>query len=342
MPIVPEGHRLDVRASIGIAVYPEHGQERSVLLRHADVAMYAAKRNKLGYALWNDHHDEYSRERLVVMNDLRRAVDHDELGLVYQPRVSLKSIGEHHAEALVRWHHPIRGLVTPSEFIPFAEQTGNIRAVTQWVLERVIPQCARWRREGLPMNVSINISAHDLMDTELPDRFAMLLARHGCAAQWVTLEITESALLDDPDHGIRSLEDLSALGCRLAIDDYGTGYSSLAYLRRLPVHELKLDKSLIMGMHGDTSDALIVRSTIDLAHNLGLSVVAEGVEDEATLETLYALRCDAIQGYLLSRPLEASDLAEWMRNSAWTRAVRDDTDLRRGLAAKRPAPRRVG
>jgi diguanylate cyclase (GGDEF)-like protein len=329
MPMIPEGHHLDVRASIGIAVYPEHGRERSILLRHADVAMYAAKRNKLGYALWNDDYDVYSRERLVLMNDLRRAVDHDELTLLYQPKVSLNRGGELDAEALVRWQHPARGLVTPNEFIPFAEQTGYIWAITQWVLARAIAQCAQWRRDGLPMNISINISAHDLMDAELPDRFVALLERHGCAAEWITLEITESAILDDPGHGIKSLERLSALGCRLAIDDYGTGYSSLASLRHLPVCELKLDKSFVMGMMGDTSDALIVRSTIDLAHKLGLSVTAEGVEDEATLEGLCALGCDVAQGFLLSLPLEASELAVWMRGSAWTRAAREAMPGRR-------------
>ncbi len=339
MPIIPEGHHLDIRASIGIAVYPQHGRERSVLLRHADVAMYAAKRNRLGYVLWNDTHDEYSRERLVVMNDLRRAIEHEELRLVYQPRMAIQGPCELHAEALVRWQHPVRGLVAPSEFIPFAEQTGNIRAVTQWVLARVIAQCADWRRDGLPMNVSINISAHDLMDTELPDRFAALLQSHGCAAKWITLEVTESAILDDPAHGIRSLERLSALGCRLAIDDYGTGYSSLAYLRRLPVHELKLDKSLIVGMRANASEALIVRSTIDLAHNLGLSVVAEGVEDEATLESLRSLGCDVIQGFLLSRPLEAGELVSWVADSAWSRAMRKRTSLRQAVPSKRAARR---
>jgi diguanylate cyclase (GGDEF)-like protein len=323
MPMIPEGHNLDVRASIGIAVYPEHGHERSILLRHADVAMYAAKRNKLGYALWNDDYDVYSRERLVLMNDLRRAVDHDELRLLYQPKVSLNRVGALDAEALVRWQHPARGPMMPNEFIPFAEQTGYVWAITQWVLAHAIAQCAQWRKDGLPMNISINISAIDLMDAELPDRFVTLLERHSCAAEWITLEITESAILDDPGHGIKSLERLSALGCRLAIDDYGTGYSSLAYLRRLPVRELKLDKSFVMGMMGDTADALIVRSTIDLAHNLGLSVAAEGVEDQATLDGLCALGCDVVQGFLLSHPLQASELAAWMRASAWTRSVRE-------------------
>jgi EAL domain-containing protein (putative c-di-GMP-specific phosphodiesterase class I) len=181
----------------------------------------------------------------------------------------------------------------------------------------------------MPMNVSINLSARDLTDATLPDRFASLLHRHRCAAQWISLEITESAVLDDPAHAIRNLERLHALGCRLAIDDYGTGYSSLAYLRRLPVHELKIDKSFVIGMAGDASDALIVRSTIDLAHNMGLSVVAEGVEDDATLDRLRGMGCDMVQGYLLSRPLGAAETKAWMRGSVWTRPVSEAPNLRR-------------
>jgi EAL domain-containing protein (putative c-di-GMP-specific phosphodiesterase class I) len=229
----------------------------------------------------------------------------------------------------VRWQHPTRGLLMPNEFIRFAEQIGYIRTITRWVVAHAIAQCAQWRRDGLPMNVSINVSANDLMDGELPDRFEAMLDSHRCAAEWITLEITETAVLDDLGHGIKSLERLSALGFTLAIDDYGTGYSSLAYLRRLPVRELKLDKSFIRGMMGDTSDSFIVRSTIDLAHNLGLSVAAEGVEDQATLECLRALGCDAVQGFLLGPPLEASELAEWIRRSAWTRTVREAVGLRR-------------
>ena len=329
MPMTPEGHVVDVRASIGIAVYPEHGRERSTLLRHADAAMYAAKRRNLGIALWDERYDQHSKERLSLMSGLRKAVDEDELVLFYQPKVPLRSGSELHAEALVRWRHPTRGLVAPVEFIAFAEQTGYIRAITQWVMAHAIVQCSAWRSADLPMNVSINISARDLVDLELPDRFEALLRKHGCAAQWITLEITESAILDDPDHAIDNLRRLHALGCRLAIDDYGIGYSSLAYLRRLPVHELKIDKTFILGMARDTSDAVIVRSTIDLAHHMGLTVVAEGVEDEATVERLRGLSCDMVQGYLLSRPLGAEDIIAWMRGSVWTRAARDPGLLRR-------------
>ena len=328
-PMVLSGQVVDVRASIGVAVAPEHGKEAATLLRRADMALYAAKRNNVGVVVWHDRYDRHSHERLSLMSDLRKAVDDDELTLVYQPKVALGSSDEYHVEALVRWQHPVRGLVPPIEFIPFAEQTGYIRAITQWVLAHAIAQCAAWRGDGLPMNVSINISARDLMDAELPEKFAALLDRHGCAARWVALEITESAILDDPGHAIENLNRLHELGCKLSIDDYGTGYSSLAYLRRLPLNELKIDKSFVMGMERDASDAVIVRSTIDLAHNMGLAVVAEGVEDEVTLERLRALGCDMAQGYLLSRPVGAAEVATWMRESAWARAARERIGLRR-------------
>jgi len=311
-------------------VFPGHGVEGATLLRRADIAMYVAKRNNSGVAVWDEGADQHSSERLSLLSDLRKAVDNDELALTYQPKVALRGTGgEHYAEALVRWRHPTRGLVQPTEFIPSAEQTGYIRAITQWVLAHAIAQCAEWRLDGLRMNVSINLSTRDLMDATLPDRFVELLKRHRCSAQWITLEITESAVLDDPAHGIKNLERLHALGCKLAIDDYGTGYSSLAYLRRLPVHELKIDKSLVIGMATDAGDALIVRSTIELAHNLGLSVVAEGVENDATLDRLRAMGCDMVQGYLLSRALGVAETAVWMRGSVWTKPASEAPNLRR-------------
>jgi diguanylate cyclase (GGDEF)-like protein len=330
LPTSLQGHVVDVRGSIGIAVFPEHGAEGSTLLRRADIAMYAAKRDNCGVAIWDQDEDKHNGDRLSLLSDLRKAVDNDELTLAYQPKVMLRgSGGELYTEALVRWRHPTRGLVAPIEFIPFAEQTGYIRAISQWVLAHAIAQCAEWRFDGLRMNVSINLSARDLTDATLPDRVTALLQRHRCAAQWIALEITESAILDDPAHAIRNLERLHALGCRLAIDDYGTGYSSLAYLRRLPVHEIKIDKSFVIRMATDASDALIVRSTIDLAHNMGLSVVAEGVEDDATLDRLRAMGCDIVQGYLFSRPLGVAETAAWMRGSIWTRPTSEPPSLRR-------------
>jgi len=313
-PMTLDGHLVDVRASVGIAACPEHGHENSTLMRQADIAMYAAKRNNLGIIVWDERYNQQGHRRLSLMSDLRKAVDGNELSLVYQPKVPLAGGSAHYVEALVRWRHPTRGVVAPIDFIPFAEQTGYIRAITQWVLTHGIAQCGAWHAEGLPINVSINLSARDVMDETLPDRVSGLLQVHGCAAQWISLELTESAILDDAGHAVENLKRLSALGCKLSIDDYGTGYSSLAYLRRLPLHELKIDKSFVMGMVRDSSDNVIVRSTIDLAHNMGLVVVAEGVEDEATLERLRTLGCDVVQGFFLSRPLAADQVMAWMRS----------------------------
>jgi len=329
VPMNFEGHAVDVRASIGVAAYPDHGLERSTLMRRADVAMYAAKRNNVGSLIWHERYEQHSHERLSLISDLRKAIDNEELLLMYQPKVAMAKNGELFVEAMVRWQHPSRGMVPPMEFIPFAEQTGSIREVTHWVVARAVAQCAAWRRAGLAMNVSINISARDLMDAELPVRFASLLQKHGCSAEWIALEITESAIFDDPGHAIENLHLLHSLGCRLAIDDYGTGYSSLAYLRRLPLNELKIDKSFVQRMARDASDAVIVRSTIDLAHNMGLNVVAEGVEDEATLERLRALGCDMVQGFFLSKPVLPDDVVTWFRSSPLARLAPEPTELRR-------------
>ena len=320
-PMTLEGHVVDIRASIGVAICPVHGNESSKLIRCADVAMYEAKRSNRGIVVWDDRYDQHSLERLSLMSDLRKAVENDELALVYQPKASLGAVTEHYVEALVRWQHPVRGSVPPSEFIPFAEQTGYIRAITQWVMGRAVAQCAEWRRRGLPMNVSINLSARDLVDPDLPDRFEAVLEQERCEARWISFEITESAILDDPGHAIRNLERMAALGCKLAIDDYGTGYSSLAYLRRLPVHELKIDKSFVMGLAHDANDAIIVRSTIELGHNMGLVVVAEGVEDEATLNLLRSFGCDMVQGFWLSRPVSPVEAEIWLRESEWTQLM---------------------
>jgi diguanylate cyclase (GGDEF)-like protein len=324
-----DGHQVDVRASIGIAAGPEHGTDPGKLLDRAEAAMRAAKRDQLRLAVWEERYDEDGGQRLALMSDLRKAVDKEELSLTFQPKVALGEGGEHFVEALVRWQHPERGLVPPSDFVPLAEQTGYIRTVTQWVLGRAVAQCAEWRSRGLPMNVAVNISARDLVDGELPVRLAEMLERDGCSAKWLTLEITETALVGDPTHVLRNLERLHELGCRLAVDDYGSGYASLAYLRRLPIDELKIDRTCIMGMANDAGDALVVRSTIELARNLGLAVVATGVEDEATLDQLRTLGCDSVQGFLVSRPLAAEDVPAWIKESQWAQSAREKGSLRR-------------
>jgi diguanylate cyclase (GGDEF)-like protein len=317
VPMMLEGHIIDVRASIGVAVCPEHGDDLATLLRRADVAMYLAKRNNTGFAVYDPQFDQNTAERQSLMGELRRAVEHDELTLFYQPKILLDGRGEYFVEALLRWEHPQRGLVGPPDFIPFAEQTGYIKFITQWVLDAAVRQCAQWRKDGLPINVSINISARDLLSPELPQRFAEMLARYACDATWVWLEIAESAIFDDPGHALANLERLRAQGCRISIDDYGTGYSSLAYLKRLPVDELKIDRSFVNGMVENYNDEVIVRSTIELAHNLGLRVVAEGVETSAMLRRLKDLHCDMAQGYLMSRPIPAEDIPRYMRESPW-------------------------
>ncbi|TKC86928.1 EAL domain-containing protein [Trinickia terrae] len=317
-PIQIEEHFVDVGASLGIACFPQHGADMPTLLRRADAAMYVAKRANTGVAMYDASRERGGAERLSLMSELRHAIDHGELRLYYQPKVDLATNAMAHVEALVRWVHPARGMVPPGEFIPFAEQTGFIRSISRWVAGEAIAQCARWHALGLELNVSINLSARDL-GADLPDALDALLRRHGLDARWLWVEITESALMDDPAHAIDTLERLHRLGIRLSIDDFGTGYSSLAYLKRMPVSELKIDRSFVMGMTGDADDELIVRSTIALAHNMGLQVAAEGIEDEATLARLRALHCDIAQGYYLSRPLPADKVEGWLRE--WNEVV---------------------
>ncbi|RKP45562.1 putative bifunctional diguanylate cyclase/phosphodiesterase [Trinickia fusca] len=313
LPIMIEEQPVDVGASIGIVMFPHNGTDMNVLLRRADIAMYVAKRANSGLALYDERHDDNGAERLSLMSELRQAVEHDQLMLYYQPKVDLATHTVKFVEALVRWDHPTRGYVSPDQFIPFAEQTGYIKAISHWVAEQAIRQCAAWRAEGIELAVSVNVSARELIQSSLPDTFSALLKKYGVPAEMLWIEITESAIMDDPNHAIQTLDRLHALGIRLAIDDFGTGYSSLSYLKRMPVDELKIDKSFVMGMVLHRDDETIVRSTIDLAHNMGLKVVAEGVESEFVMRRLAELRCDLAQGFHLSRPLPPSKLEDWLR-----------------------------
>jgi diguanylate cyclase (GGDEF)-like protein len=312
-PILFEGQPLDVGTSIGIAHFPEHGQDVQTLVRNADIAMYAAKRNKTGFATYEQHYDTSQQEHLSLLGELRRAVEHNELRLHYQPKVSLHSSHVSAVEALIRWEHPVRGLVSPAQFIPFAEHTGYIKLLTRWVLREAVRQCGQWLREGLTLQVSVNISARDLMNRELPDHVAELLAEYDVTPGLLCLEITESGFMEDPGHAQKVLDRLAELGVKLSIDDYGTGYSSLSYIMKLPVQELKIDRSFISRMATDEEISTIVRSTIDLGHNLGLQVVAEGVEDLEVWNMLRTLGCDDAQGYFMSRPLDSRALATWIQ-----------------------------
>jgi diguanylate cyclase (GGDEF)-like protein len=312
-PLTLDGVGLDLDASIGIAVYPDHGGDAAELLQHADVAMYAAKQTHAGFVVYDPAVDQHSPKRLALLGGLRRAVERDELVLHYQPKADLHSGQVLGAEALVRWQHPAHGLLGPGEFIPLAERTGLIHPLTRWVLDAALRQTAAWRQAGHHLSVAVNVSTRSLLDREFPDHVAECLAAWQVPAASLVLEVTESAVMADPALALEILSRLHALGVGLALDDFGTGYSSMAYLKALPVDELKVDRSFVGQMATSNSDAVIVRSTIDLGHNLGLHVVAEGVENQATWEELAALGCDTAQGYHLGRPMPAAELERWLQ-----------------------------
>ncbi|HVA91343.1 MAG TPA: EAL domain-containing protein [Chloroflexota bacterium] len=306
-------HLLDPAGSVGIAVYPEHGTDGLTLLRHADVAMYVAKRSQSGVALYESAHDQHSIRRLELARDLRVAIREDGLRLYYQPKVALPSGQFRGVEALLRWSHPTHGFIPPDEFVPLAEHTGLIGSLTEWVLLTALRQGQAWREAGQIIPIAINLSARGLQDQQFPDLVDRHIARCGGAPGDLTLEITEGSLMTDPARAREVLVRLHALGVRLAIDDFGTGYSSLGYLKELPVDEVKIDKSFVLGMGtGDRRDEAIVRSVVAMAHALGLSVVAEGVEDAVTFALLGTFGCDVAQGYYLSRPKPAVELNRWM------------------------------
>ncbi len=311
VPLAFEDQTVDLSAGIGFACWPGDAQDADTLLSRSEIAMYAAKRKLSGAVQYDASFDSASSQTLSLLTELRRAVEHNELRLFLQPKVSLHGQAGMAAEALVRWQHPQRGLVPPMQFIPFAEQTGFVRHLTLWILEEVARLLADPRTIDMPLRISVNLSTRDLLDPDLSNRLAAILARHGVPASAFCLEITESAIMDDPQRAEAMLNRLSEQGFKLSIDDFGTGYSSLAYLKRLPVDELKIDKSFVMGMEAGEDDAMIVRSTIDLAHNLGLTVVAEGVETAAILDRLRALACDEAQGYHIARPLPVDDFLAW-------------------------------
>ena len=318
-PFLIDDHAFDIGGSIGVALIPEHGFDVTTLLRCADVAMYVAKRNQSGPKVYAPEIDHHSPRKLALMSELRRAIADDGLLLHYQPKVSLSLGRIVGVEALVRWPHPVYGLIPPDEFIPLAERTGLIGPLTRWVLERAIRQCRDWEQSGLPLKMAVNLSARTLYDQELLSTVTGLLQAYAIAPSRLTLEITESTLMDDPERARTALAGLRALGVSIAIDDFGTGYSSLAYLKRLPIDEIKIDKAFVLGLgvDADPADVAIVRAVVAMARPLQCEVVAEGVESWEIWMFLRELGCDLAQGYYLSRPLPAAALEQWARTAPW-------------------------
>jgi diguanylate cyclase (GGDEF)-like protein len=308
---------MRVDASVGIAVCPEHGNTAEVLLQKADVAMYEAKRNNRGWELYASGRDIHTRQRFELLAQLPAALTRGELVLYYQPKLDLATSTVLEVEALVRWQHPRHGLLTPDAFLGLAEHTGLIDELTMNVLDQALAQQAQWSREGLELDIAVNVSATSLRDEGLPDKILSAMLRWGVAPSRLTFEITETSLMADPGRAIEVLDRLQQLGSGVSVDDYGTGFASLAYLRELPVNELKLDRSFLAGIPGDTKALAIVRSTIELAHTLGLRIVTEGVETQDALDLITALGCDAAQGYLIGRPVPAGQLADSLSTRGW-------------------------
>ncbi|HEX4010801.1 MAG TPA: EAL domain-containing protein [Solirubrobacteraceae bacterium] len=312
-PVYVHSLPLAVEASVGIAVFPDHGSDAQTLIQRADVAMYDSKRDSASFTFYDEASHDSDISRLTLVAELRRAITARELLLHYQPKAALESGEVRSVEALLRWNHPERGMVYPDSFIPLAQETGLIGPLTLYVIEEALRQGREWRDAGFELSISVNLSTRNLLDRDFPNQVAGLLSRWGMSPEWLELEVTESSMLANPTRAKTVLNELSALGLRLSIDDFGTGYSSLAYLRQLPVDEIKIDRSFVIGMGEEADDAVIVRSTVDLGRNLGLEVVAEGVETLDLWNRLRELGCQTAQGYFLSRPVPADELAEWLR-----------------------------
>jgi diguanylate cyclase len=304
-PVIVDGLRLSVEGSVGIAHYPADSQNTDELLAHADIALYQAKTARGSSRTYSRDHDDSSVSRLTLAAELRTALARDELILHFQPQHSISEGRLVAAEALVRWHHPQRGLLPPSEFISLAEDSGLAHDFTMYVLNKAIREAASWRELGAELHVSVNLSARNLLDPALPSAVASALARHALPASALVLEITERTMMSELEVGERVLGELRQLGIQLSVDDFGTGYSSMTFLTRAAVNELKVDRNFVSRMTVSESDAAIVRATVELGHGLGLRVVAEGVEDAETLARLHALGCDIAQGFHLDRPMPA-------------------------------------
>lgn len=312
-PMVLDGQRLDVGGSLGIALHPQDGKDASTLLRRAEYAMRLAKRLREDVAFSGKGAAEPAHEQLSLIGEMREALDRGDFVAYYQPKFNFGSNKITGAEALLRWQHPEKGLIPPGKFIPFAEQTGFIRDITPWLIDRVISDSAQWRRDGLDIVPSVNLSTHDLLNPDLVGRVSDLLTRYGLTPDQLCLEITESALMEDPALAEKHLDELAALGVKLSIDDYGQGQASLAYIKRLPVDELKIDREFVMDVPASRENVAIVRSTVVLCHDLGLSIVAEGAETDTEIAWLREAGCDLVQGYGIARPMPLQQFRDWVQ-----------------------------
>ena len=316
-PFNVEGMLLEVGASIGVAVFPDHAKTAAELLKCSDVAMYVAKAGQKSVVLYDQEQDKNSVRNLALTGELRQAITEDHLDLFVQPKVDLAGNRVCAAEALLRWQHTAHGFIPPDEFAMQAELTGLIEPLTRWALIRALGGIAAWHQKGLDLAIAVNLSSRNLMERDLPQLVLELVQAHRIEPDRLTLEITESAIMLDPETALEVLKELDDLGFRLSIDDFGTGYSSLGYLKTLPVDELKIDKSFVLPMCESASDLMIVRSTVDLAHNLGLKVVAEGIESQAHVDKLTELGCDVGQGFFISRPIPLDQFDEWIKETDW-------------------------
>jgi diguanylate cyclase (GGDEF)-like protein len=315
-PIELAGLLLDARSSIGISLFPGHGADADAMMRRASIALNQARASGSAVSLFTGGQDRERAQRLSLMGELRAAIERDELLLYCQPKLTMSSGRVCGAEALVRWQHPRLGMVGPGEFIKLAESTGLITPLTYWMLDAALRQRYSWHEQGLEQSLAVNLSARDLRDPKLLSRIGGSLATWGAQPGWIEFELTESALMDDPAGALDTLTRLKHLNVKLTIGDYGTGHSSLSYLKRLPVDMIKIDQSFVADMMRSRDSATIVHSTIDLAHNLGLTVVAEGVEDQATFDVLADWGCDIAQGYCISRPIPADQFQAWEADAA--------------------------
>ena len=312
-PVYVESQPIDIASTLGLALAHED-LTADELMRCADLALEHARREKRAMALYDEALKPVARDQLSLLGELRQAVEQNELRLYFQPKIELATNRVAGAEVLLRWQHPVRGLLNPAAFIPFAEQTGFIRRITRWTLDNAIAQGAAWQRAGRPLSLAVNISADDLGDSRLDMRVAGLLTRHQLPPALLTLELTESGFIDDPEHALRMMNSLATLGLSLSIDDFGTGYSSLSHLARMPVHEVKIDRGFIQGLESNPEFATVVRSAIDMGHGLGLRVVAEGIETKSAAARLKDFGCDIAQGYLYAHPMPRDALELWMED----------------------------